>query len=303
MDLRLLRYFSVLAEELHFGRAATRLNMSQPPLSQQIRLLEGELGTPLFLRTQRRVELTAAGVALKSQAALVFAQMARAVDLTRQAGRGHLGTLEIGMISSVMVGVLPRALRLFQDRHPDVKWTLHEMMPAAQLVALKERRLDLCLFRTAQQDPQLVSEALASEAIAVVLPQLHPLAKRARLRLADLAEQPFISFKLDQSQFAAYLYQSCIEAGFTPRIYQQVVEVQTLLSLVREGLGIGLLPASTVMFPHAGVSYRKLVEPAPSTTLYATYRKQDPSPVLQVFLAIMRGLAEQKAIPPALSLP
>jgi DNA-binding transcriptional LysR family regulator len=292
MDLRLLRYFTVLAEELHFGRAATRLHMSQPPLSQQIKLLETELGTPLFTRTQRRVELTAAGMALKAQAALVFAQMERAVDLTRQAGRGHWGTLEIGMISSLMVGLLPQALRVFQDRYPDVKWTLHELQPAAQQAALKERRLDLCFYRMGPNDPELTSEPLSSEAIAVVLPQQHRLAKRARVALKDLADERFISFKLDQSRFAASLYQSCIEAGFTPNVYQQVVEVQTLLSLVRAGLGIGLLPASTGQFGHAGVVYRTLAQPAPRTTLYATYRKDDPSPVLQVFLNIMRELIE-----------
>lgn len=295
MDLRLLRYFSVLAEELHFGRAATRLHMSQPPLSQQIRLLEEELGTPLFLRTQRRVELTAAGQALKAQAALVFQQMERAIDLTRQAGRGHWGTLEIGMISSLMVGILPQALRTFQDRYPDVKWTLHEMQPAAQQAALKERRLDLCFYRMGKADAELVSEPLSTEAIAVVLPQGHRLARRTHIALHDLAGERFISFKLDQSQFAQYLYQSCIEAGFTPTIYQQVVEVQTLLSLVRAGLGIGLLPESTGQFGHGGVVYRPLAQTAPSTTLYATYRKDDPSPVLQVFLGIMRELIEAPA--------
>jgi DNA-binding transcriptional LysR family regulator len=290
MDLRLLRYFAVLAEELHFGRAAARLHMSQPPLSQQIKLLEEELGTPLFTRTQRRVELTAAGAALKEQAALVFAQMARAVDVTRQAGRGHWGTLEIGMISSLMVGLLPQALRVFQDRYPDVKWTLHEMQPAAQQAALLERRLDLCFYRLGPGDPALVSEPLSSEAIAVVLPQQHRLLKRPRLALKDLADERFISFKLDQSRFAKYLHQCCIEAGFTPNVYQQVVEVQTLLSLVREGLGIGLLPVSTGRFGHGGVAYRTLAKPAPATTLYATYRKDDASPVLRVFLDIMREL-------------
>ena len=300
MDLRLLRYFTVLAEELHFGRAAARLHMSQPPLSQQIKLLEQELGTPLFTRTQRRVELTAAGLALKGQTALVFAQMARAVDVTRQAGRGHCGTLEIGMISSLMVGLLPQALRILQDRYPDVKWTLHELQPAAQQAALLERRLDLCFYRMGPSDPALISEPLSSEAIAVVLPEQHRLARQPRVALKALAEERFISFKLDQSRFATYLYQSCIEAGFTPNVYQQVVEVQTLLSLVRAGLGIGLLPASTGQFGHAGVVYRTLAQPAPSTTLYATYRKDDASPVLRVFLDIMRELidAPGKSIAP-----
>jgi len=179
--------------------------------------------------------------------------------------------------------------------YPDVKWTLHEMQPAAQHAALKEHRLDLCFYRLGPSAPELTSEPLSSEAIAIVLPQQHRLARRARVALKDLADERFISFKLDQSRFAAYLYQSCIEAGFTPHIYQQVVEVQTLLGLVRAGLGIGLLPASTGRFGHAGVVYRPLTQPAPDTTLYATYRKDDPSPVLRVFLAIMRELIEAPA--------
>jgi len=157
------------------------------------------------------------------------------------------------------------------------------MQPAAQHAALKEHRLDLCFYRLGPSAPELTSEPLSSEAIAIVLPQQHRLARRARVALKDLADERFISFKLDQSRFAAYLYQSCIEAGFTPHIYQQVVEVQRLL------------PASTGRFGHAGVVYRPLTQPAPDTTLYATYRKDDPSPVLRVFLAIMRELIEAPA--------
>jgi DNA-binding transcriptional LysR family regulator len=139
MDLRLLRYFAVLADELHFGRAAARLHISQPPLSQQIRILEEEMGTALFLRSQHRVELTEAGKTLKEQAPLIFAQFERAIDLTRCAGRGEVGSLEIGVISSAMVEPFPRALGEFARKHPQVRWTLHEMTPAAQLQALKER--------------------------------------------------------------------------------------------------------------------------------------------------------------------
>ncbi|MDI7046570.1 LysR family transcriptional regulator, partial [Escherichia coli] len=135
MDIRLLRYFAVLADELHFGRAAARLHISQPPLSQQIRILEEEMGTALFMRSQHRVELTEAGKTLKEQVPLIFAQFERAIDLTRCAGRGEVGSLEIGIISSAMVEPIPRALRVFAEKHPQVQWTLHEMTPAAQILA------------------------------------------------------------------------------------------------------------------------------------------------------------------------
>lgn len=238
MDLRLLRYFMALADELHFGRAAERLHICQPPLSQQIRLLEEELGTPLFERSHHRVELTAAGQMLKEQAPLVFEQLERALDLTRQTGRGQLGELEIGMISSVMVGVLPKALHLFRERYPQVTWRLHEMTPA------------------------------------------------------DLALEPFVALELKQSRFANFLYQCCIQAGFTPQIRQQVIEVQTLLSLVRAGFGVALLPASIEQLAPAGLVFRNLTPALPEVPLYVTYRADDASPVLKLFLDTLRELRE-----------
>jgi len=290
MDLRLLRYFMALAEELHFGRAATRLHICQPPLSQQIRLLEDELGTPLFERSHHRVELTAAGQMLKEQAPLVFEQLNRALDLTRQTGRGQLGELEIGMISSVMVGVLPRALHLFRERYPQVNWRLHEMTPAAQVKALKEKRIDACVFRVGYDDPLLRNELLIYEPIRVVMPADHPLAAREVLAPMDLATEPFVALELKQSRFADFLYQCCIKAGFTPQIRQQVIEVQTLLSLVRAGFGVALLPASIEQLAPAGLVFRRLTPALPEVPLYATYRADDESPVLKLFLDTLREL-------------
>ncbi|MDQ3202888.1 MAG: LysR substrate-binding domain-containing protein [Pseudomonadota bacterium] len=288
MDLRLLRYFMALAEELHFGRAATRLHICQPPLSQQIRLLEEELGTPLFERSHHRVELTAAGQMLKEQAPLVFEQLNRALDLTRQTGRGQLGELEIGMISSVMVGVLPQALHLFCERYPHVSLRLHEMTPAAQVMALKEKRIDACVFRVGYDDPQLRNELLIYEPIRVVMPIDHPLARCESLAPADLALEPFVALELKQSRFADFLYQCCIKAGFIPQIRQQVIEVQTLLSLVQAGFGVALLPASIEQLAPAGLVFRRLTPALPEVPLYATYREDDDSPVLKLFLDTLR---------------
>lgn len=290
MDLRLLRYFTVLADELHFGRAAVRLHMSQPPLSQQIRLLEEEIGTPLFERTHHRVELTAAGCTLKEQVPLVFEQLDRALDLTRQAGRGQLGGLEIGMISSVMVGVLPRALHLFRERYPDVHWRLHEMTPAEQMKALKEKRIDVCVFRVGYDDPSIRNELLMYEPVHAVLPATHSLLKEPALAPADLMNEPFVAFEFQQSRLANFLHQCCVQAGFTPLIRQQVIEVQTLLSLVRAGFGVALLPASMEQLAPAGVVFRKLMPALPEVPLYALYRADDESPVLKLFLDTLREL-------------
>lgn len=297
MDLRLLRYFSVLAEELHFGRAANRLNISQPPLSQQIRLLEEELGAPLFKRSHHLVELTAAGRVLKQQAPLVFDQLAHAIDVTRQAARGQVGNLEIGMISSVMVGVLPRALHRFRETHRDVGWRLREMTPVAQVAALKEKRIDVCVFRVGHDDPELRNELLMYEPIRVVLPEQHPLACQQQIMPAELASEAFVALELDQSRFANFLFQCCIQAGFTPQIRQQAIEVQTLLSLVKAGFGVTLLPASLEQVAPPGVVFRHLSPALPEVPLYALYRADDDSPVLRMFLDTLRELvlAEQRA--------
>lgn len=288
MDLRLLRYFAVLADELHFGRAATRLHISQPPLSQQIRILEEEMGTALFMRSQHRVELTEAGKTLKQQVPLIFAQFERAIDLTRCAGRGEAGSLAIGIISSAMVEPLPRALREFNARHPQVRWTLHEMTPAAQIQALKEKRLDVCFFRFMHDDPEIGREVVMHEPAVAVLAQAHPLAARPQLALRELAGERFISFGREESQLARYLHECCVEAGFTPDIAQEVVEVHTLLCLVRERLGVALLPASACQLATGGVAFRPLTEPSPDVSMHARYRADDASPVLALFLATVR---------------
>jgi len=291
MDLRLLRYFAVLADEMHFGRAAARLHISQPPLSQQIRILEEEMGTALFLRSQHRVELTEAGKTLKEQAPLIFAQFERAIDLTRCAGRGEVGSLEIGIISSAMVDPIPRTLRAFSKQHPQVHWTLHEMTPAAQIQALRERRLDVCFFRVMHDDPDIVSEVVMRETVVAALPLGHRLAARDAINLRELETERFVSFGLRQSQLARYLQDCCVEAGFTPQIDQEVVEVHTLLCLVREGLGVALLPSSACQLATGGVVFVPLAGSQPEVSLHARYRADDSSPVLGLFLNTVRELA------------
>lgn len=290
IDLRSLRYFSVVADELHFGRAAARLHMSQPPLSQSIKQLEERLGVPLFKRSHHRVELTAAGRMLQQQTPLVFAQLERAIDQTRQTGRGLMGRLEIGMISSSLVGVMPRALQVFHERYPQISWNLHELTPVMQIEALRDGRIDICIFRMPREQKGLKNEVLLRETLMVALPISHPLAARASLALGDLAGQPFILFGREQSRFAEYLFQSCIQAGFTPEIRQQVIQVQTLLSLVGAGLGVALLPETMRHIAPGNVVFKRLSPAVPRVPLYATYREGDVSPSLRLFLEVVGEL-------------
>lgn len=288
IDLRSLRYFAVVAEELHFGRAAARLHMSQPPLSTAIRQLEERLQVPLFVRNHHQVTLTAAGLMLQQQAPLVFAQVEKAVDMTRQTGRGLMGQLEIGIISSSLVGVVPRALQLFRERYPEVVWRLHELTPKMQVEGLQDGRIDVCFFRMQRMEESLQHEVVLQEALMVALPIEHPLTSRVDLALTDLADQPFILFGRRQSRFAEFLYQCCIQSGFTPDIRQQVIEVQTMLSLVGAGLGVALLPESVRHIAPGNVVFKRLSPALPKVPLYAIYRAGDVSPSLGLFLQVMR---------------
>lgn len=294
-NLRTLRYFSVLAEELHFGRAAARLNMSQPPLSQQIRQLEDNLGLRLFRRSHHSVALTPAGEAFREQVPLVFEQLARAISAARLTGRGQIGRLDIGVISSSLVGVVPPALEAFRRQHPDVEWQLHELTPPMQIQGLLEKRIDICLFRMPPPHEGLHRELIMDEDLMVVLPRHHPLATREALTLADLRDQPFVMFGLQQSRLADFLYECCIQAGFTPQIRQQVLEVQSLLSLVGANMGVTLLPGSMRQMSLSSVVFRPIASAPPRIPLYAIYREGDPSPTLHHFLRIIREMVRKDA--------
>ncbi|MBB4095235.1 LysR substrate-binding domain-containing protein [Brucella pecoris] len=295
-DLRTLRYFLVVAEELHFGRAAVRLNMSQPPLSQQIRQLEDRLDVVLFKRSHHNVELTAAGLALKEQAPLIFQQLEKAVVTTRMTAAGSIGRLDIGVISSSLVGIIPRALDIFTSRYPDVDWQLHELTPALQIQGLLERRIDICLFRMPPHQEGLQREIIMQEALMVAMPRSHPLASQNTVSLMQLKDHPFVMFGLHQSRFADFLYQCCVKAGFTPRIRQQVVEVQSLLSLVGANIGVALLPASMRQLAQPEVVFKPIHPSPPEIPLYATYRAGDTSPTLKRFLAIIGELITEHQI-------
>lgn len=290
MEMRHLKYFVAVAEALHFGRAAEKLHISQPPLSQQIGQLEAELGVRLFNRNNRRVELTPAGMAFLEDARNILAIAGRAVDRARRAGRGEWGSLNIGFVGSAMFGQLPEILQAFRQRYPEVNLVLDEMNPWDQAPALRDKKIDLGFCRPAAAGEDLACETVWREPLVLVLPQAHPLAHQETVSLTALSQEPFVSFTTQpEPSLGKYVMDLLLQAGFTPYIVQQVLEVHTALSLVAAGLGVALVPWSAQNSLRKGVIYRPIREPVADLDLLALYRKDDPSPVLQHFLQVMRA--------------
>jgi DNA-binding transcriptional LysR family regulator len=289
MELRHLRYFLAVAEELSFTAAANRLRISQPPLSQQIQDLEAELKTALFLRTSRRVELTAAGTAFLDRARSILGQVGQAVEQTRAIGAGKAGKLDIGTTGSVLLGPLPSIIGSYSRQYPEVLVRLHEMAPLAQLASLHARKTDISFLRSPANDSELVTEVAWREKVWVALPRGHRLSKHSRLRLADLRDNDHVFLRLEDSRFAQYLRDCCIKAGFIPRITQEVVEAYSLTSLVAGGLGIALVPATVRHLSRRGIIYRPLNEPAPAADVKMIFRP-DGNPVVARFAELARQL-------------
>jgi len=286
MELRHLRYFVMVAEELHFGRAAEKLHISQPPLSMQIRSLEEELGVTLLHRTQRHVSLTQAGHAFLQEARQILARLEQAVLMTRRAGRGEIGELAVGFISVADYNVLPVVLREFRQRFPLVNLTLRESTSDAQIRDLLGGRIDVGFVLPPIDEPALQSACIVREPLVAALPERHPLARRTgKLALAKLKDAPFILFP---RPMAPGLYDDvvsfCRAAGFSPRVEQEAVQMQTIVSLVSAELGVALIPASLTNLRRTGVTYKALREPSPLTEIHLAWRRGDDLPALRVFV-------------------
>jgi len=292
MELRHLRYFVAVAEELHFGRAAQRLFMAQPPLSQQILQLEREIGTSLLERTNRRVQLTAAGQVFLQDARDILARVDHAILTAQRASRGEAGWLGVGFVASATYDVLPVILRRFRERFPDVEMVLIELLGTEQGQALRENQIHVGFARLPSDVEGIVLETVAVHPLMVALPATHPLAKQERIDLPELAAEPFILFpRQPESNYADYIIRLCATAGFTPRIVQKTGEMQTAVSLVDAGIGVAIVPASVQNLRREGVVYRPFAAPAPTIALSMCYRQHDPSPILPHFLAIAREIA------------
>jgi DNA-binding transcriptional LysR family regulator len=288
-----LRYFTAVAEELHFGRAAARLHMAQPPLSQQIRRLEEELGVQLFQRTRRRVELTHAGQTFLEEARRTLAQAEQAICVARKAARGEVGQLAVGFVDSAVYQALPPTLRLFRERFPRVELVLQELGPSAQFQLLREGRLHAGFVRSRIDDPALAQVRLFEEPLMAALPRMHPRAGRESICLQDLAKDPFVIFpRALGAGFYDQILSLCGQAGFSPHIVQEANEMQTIVSLVAAGIGVAIVPASISNLRMKGVSYVHIRKPLARSAMTVVWRRDDPSPALKAFMQIIRQLSQ-----------
>jgi DNA-binding transcriptional LysR family regulator len=287
MELRHLRYFVAVAEELHFGRAAERLHMSQPPLSQQIQSLEEELDVQLFYRTKRWVKLTEAGQIFLPEARQTLAQAEQAIVAVQQLKSGERGHLTIGFVGSAIGEVLPALISHFRTQFRDVELHLRELTTAQQVRALHENRIQVGLLRPTIQSEQIIIHTLIREQIIVALPESHPLAAKEAIEIAALARETFILFPRQQGRgLYDQVISICQQAGFSPHIEQEATQMQTIIGLVAAELGIALIPDSACHLRSSGIAYRPLIPMTQATELAIAWKKDNSSSVLQNFIQL-----------------
>jgi len=291
MELRHLRYFIAVAEELHFGRAAEVLGISQPPLSQQIQALEQELGARLFDRTNRRVELSEAGRLFLQEARLVLAQVDKAADVARRAQLGELGELKIGFTSSAPFNsTIPQAIFAFRQAFPAVHLNLREMSSKTVADGLMDESIEVGLMRPLALPEALSVVELMHEPLVAVLSAKHPLASGSEegMYLSELALEPFVFFPRSYgSGLYAQLLTLARQAGFSPHFAQEAGEAMTIICLVAAGLGVSVLPASYQRIRIDGVVYRPLLDPDAVSAVWLVQRKDQKSPMAKAFIELL----------------
>lgn len=292
MELRHLRYFRAVAEELHFGRAAERLLIAQPPLSQQIRQLERELGVTLLTRSTRSVELTPAGRVFLDRTVKILAAVDDASEQARRIAEGMEGRLVIGCVGSATYSLLPRLVRALRKTLPAADLSVRgEMLAPAQLAALHAGEIDIGLLRPPVTDPDITVETIRRDRLLVALPAGHPYAERAALSAFDLRDEDFISHAgRGRSRMSALVTTLCLDAGFAPRIRHEVEETSTLVTLVAAGLGVAVVPEPTAALDIAGVCYRPLSPESTSIELLAAYPSSSSSPLIANVLEVLREI-------------
>ncbi|MCR3750780.1 LysR substrate-binding domain-containing protein [Lentzea californiensis] len=288
MELRHLRYFVAVAEERHFGRAAARLHMAQPPLSQQIQQLEAELGVTLLHRTTRKVDLTDAGAVYLERARAVLAAVDDAGAEARRVADGLQGRLVVGCVGSATYSLLPAFARALREELPAVDFVFRgEMLAPDQLESLLARRIDLALLRPPVEDPAVRVSAVRRDRLIVALPEDHRLARRKRLKMADLREEDLIVHaSRGRSVMHGIVTELCRSAGFEPRIRHEVAETSTLVTFVAAGLGVAVVPEPVAELGVPGTTYRPLAGNR-GIDLVAGVRAGDDSPVVARALSLL----------------
>lgn len=294
IEVRHLRYFVVVAEELHFGRAAQRLHMAQSPLSQQIRRLEKELGVELLARGHHVVGLTDAGRAFLAGAQRTLTDLDTAARQARRAARGEVGTLVVGYVSEVTADLLPLSLKAFKQRHVDVELDLREGSTGELLEALRQHQVDIAFARSPRFVDDLAYEELVIESLVAALPETDA-GEGAATPITELSGERFVmpSFRGTEG-LRRDIDAACEAAGFQPRVARETSPLSAVLLLVAAGAGVALVPASVAhMYPVPGVAYVSLAAPVPSTTAGMLWRPDDSSRIVSGFLDATRRIAHR----------
>lgn len=292
MELRHLRYFIAVGEELHFGRAARRLNVSQPPVSQQIRNLEDEIGVELFKRDRRSVELTVAGKAMLPYARDIVSAASEMADIARAAATGTKGSLIVSFVHSASYSILPFIIKAFRSRYPDVALILREETAAEQVEQLVARRMDVGIARPIQFPAEIRTRTIVDEPFVLALPAHHSAAAVVRPLLKALEGEPFITFPRERAPaFYEAIMRICDEADFHPQEIQKVNTIHTALGLVGAGVGMAIVPASAMRIGSENVVFRLPADVNGRAHLVAAWHGDNEQPVVANFLEVAWSVA------------
>ncbi|MDY0883842.1 LysR substrate-binding domain-containing protein [Dongia soli] len=288
-DLRHLRYFLAVAEELNFTRAAERLRIAQPPLSRQIRDLEDDIGASLFDRSTHPLKLTEAGQFLREEAREILVAFDRALDGAGRIGVRNAGWIGIGFLGSAMYGFLPKILCRFRQQHPKIEINLTEMSADQQVTALRDRRIHIGFLRPRIETDEFEQEVVQFDTLAIALQSTHPLAKATSVTFDLLGHEPFVAYGGHlQPNFCDYLRRLCKDAGIKLQIAMEVDQPETALGAVAAGFGISLVPLSLAGQGREGVVVKPISDRPPSHPLLALYRRNESSSAFHDFLEIVR---------------
>ncbi len=293
MELRHLRYFVAVAEELSFTKAAAKLRLAQPSLTRQVRNLEDEIGVKLLDRSNNRVALTEEGRLFLFDAKKLLAMCAESIAAVQRRKRGENSDLNIGYVANIHYGLLPATLGAFRKLHPGVALNLFDMTSAEQFQALDGRKIDLGFvgLLPALSGHAFLSECVAHDTMLVALPVRHPLAKNPKVKFTDLAPQFFVVMSAKTHPGAReWLAETCTGAGFAGRILQEADTEPTMIQFVADGLGVALMPEQITGLPHEGVVFRPLV-PALLRESTIAWRADNPSKPLKDYIQIVKELS------------
>ena len=292
MELRQIRYFLAVADTLHFGKAAQRLHMAEQPLSFQIKKLEQELGFKLFARTTRRVSLTPAGELFRARASSALEELERGVEVAAKTAAGERGRLVVAYDSSAIHGLLPRCVRVFKDRYPEVELSLVERSRpdlTRTLADLAEGAVDLDLALLYDQVPADVAcEVIQTDQVMVAMPAGHRLAQEQAVPLASLQDERFLTYASSQTAAHSFIERLCRAAGFEPKVEQEAETYMSLLGLVASGMGVTMATSSFQGMFAGQVEFRPLVEPSLAVKVALLSRAEGAMPAAERFVATAR---------------